>query len=86
MVLAQRIVEGAGYNMLKNLGYYNNRGKDLTLIITSIEELIPNSLTTLIEELMGIEGNIRKNYYDAFELIINDFSMDGRVTVLQETR
>lgn len=79
MVLAQRIVEGAGYNMLKNLGYYNNRGKDLTLIITSIEELIPKiASTTLIEELMGIEGNIRKNYYDAFELIINDFSMDGR--------
>jgi CRISPR-associated protein Cas1 len=27
---------------------------------------------------MGIEGNIRKNYYEAFELIINDFSMNGR--------
>jgi CRISPR-associated protein Cas1 len=46
---------------------------------SSIEELIPKiASTTLIEELMGIEGNIRKNYYDAFELIINDFSMDGR--------
>jgi len=27
---------------------------------------------------MGIEGNIRKNYYEAFELIISDFSMNGR--------
>jgi len=27
---------------------------------------------------MGIEGNIRKNYYEAFNLIINDFDMDGR--------
>jgi CRISPR-associated protein Cas1 len=27
---------------------------------------------------MGIEGNIRKMYYEAFELIINDFSMEGR--------
>ncbi len=34
--------------------------------------------TTAIDELMGIERNIRKMYYEAFELIINDFSMDGR--------
>lgn len=27
---------------------------------------------------MGIEGNIHKNYYEAFDLIINDFEMDGR--------
>jgi CRISPR-associated protein Cas1 len=79
MVLAQRILEGAGYNMLKNLNYYNNRGKDLEPIIETIEALIQKiESTTAIDELMGIEGNIRKNYYDAFELIINDFSMDGR--------
>jgi CRISPR-associated protein Cas1 len=79
MVLAQRILDGAGYNMLKNLSYYNNRGKDLEPIIESIEILIHKiGSTTSIDELMGIEGNIRKNYYEAFELIINDFSMDGR--------
>jgi len=79
MVLAQRILDGAGYNMLKNLSYYNNRGKDLEPIIESIEILIHKiGSTTSIDELMGIEGNIRKNYYEAFELIINDFSMNGR--------
>ncbi|KUK56785.1 MAG: CRISPR-associated protein Cas1 [Bacteroidetes bacterium 38_7] len=77
--LAQRLLDGAGYNMLKNLRYYNNRGKDLEPIIETIEALIHKiESTTAIDELMGIEGNIRKNYYDAFELIINDFSMDGR--------
>jgi len=77
--LAQRLLDGAGYNMLKNLRYYNNRGKDLEPIIETIEALIQKiESTTAIDELMGIEGNIRKNYYDAFELIINDFSMDGR--------
>ena len=77
--LAQRLLDGAGYNMLKNLRYYNNRGKDLEPIIETIEALIQKiDSTTAIDELMGIEGNIRKNYYDAFELIINDFSMDGR--------
>ena len=27
---------------------------------------------------MGIEGNIRQVYYDAFDLILNDFEMGGR--------
>ncbi|WP_159519556.1 type I-B CRISPR-associated endonuclease Cas1b [Sunxiuqinia indica] len=77
--LAQRILDGASFNMVKNLKYYNNRGKDLEPIIEIIEKLTGKiSSTTAIDELMGIEGNIRKNYYEAFELIINDFSMNGR--------
>ena len=77
--LAQRILDGAGYNMIKNLKYYNSRGKDLEPIIKTMEGLIEKiSSTTAVDELMGIEGNIRKNYYEAFELIINDFSMNGR--------
>lgn len=77
--LAQRILDGASYNMVKNLKYYNTRGKDLEPIIGIIENLASKiSGTTAIDELMGIEGNIRKNYYEAFELIINDFSMGGR--------
>jgi CRISPR-associated protein Cas1 len=77
--IARLILQGAAHNMLKNLRYYNSRGKDLDSIITTIEQYIPGmSETTAIDELMGIEGNIRKMYYEAFELIINDFSMDGR--------
>lgn len=77
--LAQGILDGAAYNMLKNLRYYNSRGKDLEPLIVCIDKLIAKiALTASIEELMGIEGNIRKNYYEAIELIINDFSMSGR--------
>lgn len=77
--IAQLILEGASYNMLKNLRYYNSRGKDLVPIIEIIEKLqIQIPQTTAIDELMGVEGNIRKYYYEAFELIINDFSMSGR--------
>jgi CRISPR-associated protein Cas1 len=79
MELAQLILEGATFNMVKNLKYYNSRGKDLLPIIEIIDSLakqIPQS--TAIDQLMGIEGNIRKNYYEAFELIINDYSMGGR--------
>lgn len=77
--LAQRLLNGASFNMLKNLKYYNNRDKDLEPIIEIIESLrekIPE--TFAIDKLMGIEGNIRKNYYEAFQLIINDFSMGRR--------
>ena len=77
--LARLILTGAAHNMLKNLRYYNSRGKDLEPIITTIEQYASRiSETTAIDELMGIEGNIRKMYYEAFELIINDFSMEGR--------
>ena len=77
--LAQRILNGAGYNMIKNLKYYNSRGKELLPIIEIMENLVEKIQgAEAIDELMGIEGNIRKNYYQAFEFIINDFSMGGR--------
>ncbi|HKM93330.1 MAG TPA: type I-B CRISPR-associated endonuclease Cas1b [Prolixibacteraceae bacterium] len=77
--IAQRILDGASFNMIKNLKYYNSRGKDLVPIIENIETLRSQMTSaTEIDQLMGFEGNIRKNYYEAFELIINDFSMGGR--------
>jgi CRISP-associated protein Cas1 len=79
ILLAQRILEGVAFNMVRNLRYYHNRGKDLTEIIETIELLsgkIPR--TTEIDELTGTEGNIRKTYYEAFNLILNDLPMEGR--------
>ena len=79
VALAQKFIEGAAANMLKNLNYYDRRGKDLSLHIKKIEELseaIP--FTTAVDELMGLEGNIRITYYEAFDLILNDFQMEGR--------
>jgi CRISP-associated protein Cas1 len=77
--LAQRILTGAAFNMVKNLKYYNTRGKDLEPIISTISNLSARiEETNNIDELMGVEGNIRKNYYEAFDLIINDFDMQGR--------
>lgn len=79
ILIARKFIEGAAYNMLKNLKYYNNRGKNLSIQIEKIEEyskLLP--LVSAIEELMGIEGNIRQTYYDAFDEIIDSFDMGGR--------
>ncbi|MDR3665904.1 MAG: type I-B CRISPR-associated endonuclease Cas1b [Ignavibacteriaceae bacterium] len=77
--IAQKLVEGAAFNMLKNLRYYNNREKDTDKQIRRIEELAETIVTSPdVETLMGIEGNIRMNYYEAFAAIINDFEMGQR--------
>jgi CRISPR-associated protein Cas1 len=77
--IAAKFIEGASFNMMKNLKYYDNRGKDMEPFIAEITKLqlkIPGC--TDIPSLMGIEGNIRKWYYDAFNLIINDHEMGVR--------
>lgn len=77
--IAQQFIEGASFNIIKNLKYYDKRGKDMLPFIEPIEELRKQiSLTTDIPTLMGIEGNIRKTYYDGFNLIINDHEMGNR--------
>jgi CRISPR-associated protein Cas1 len=77
--IAQKILEGASYNMIKNLRYYDKRGKDLSDIIKIIEGFSAKIAETKeVSELMGLEGNIRKNYYEAFNLILNNFEMPGR--------
>lgn len=77
--IARKFVAGAAFNMVKNLRYYDKRGKDLDPIIQVINEFIERiDATNVIEELMGIEGNIRQSYYEAFDLILNDFEMNGR--------
>jgi CRISPR-associated protein Cas1 len=79
IVIARKFVEGAAFNIVKNLRYYQNRGKDMEPFLSNIlyyAEQIQNMED--VPSLMGIEGNIRQTYYDAFDLILNDFAMDGR--------
>ena len=77
--IARKFIEGAAFNMVKNLKYYDNRGKDLESYIQKINELaLQINNTEDIKELMGTEGMIRQTYYAAFDLIINDFVMELR--------
>lgn len=79
LIIAQRFIEAAEYNMVKNLQYYNRRGKDMDPIIELMDGYAKNITNCkTIEELMGTEGMIRQTYYEAFDLILNDFSMEGR--------
>ncbi len=77
--IAQKFIEGAAYNMSKNLRYYNNRGKDMEPILSIIDDYSSKiKETKSVNELMGLEGNIRQTYYEAFDLIIDDYEMAGR--------
>lgn len=79
LLIAQSFIEGASFNMVKNLKYYDKRGRDMEPLVERIEtyrKSIP--LSKDVSELMGIEGNCRQVYYDSFDLIINDFTMGNR--------
>ena len=61
--LARKFIEGASWNMLMNLNYYNRRGKDLNEAIDGIRALVPSLQQAAdVDEVMGIEGNIRQLY------------------------
>ena len=72
VLLAKKFVYGASDNILRNLKYYNNRGRDLKEEIENIEKLKSSiDLYYNINEIMGIEGNIHKVYYSSWKKIIN---------------
>lgn len=79
--IAKSFIEAAYYNIYRNLTYYNNRGKDLNSYMKEIEFLRKQiNICKDVQELMGIEGNIRKVYYDSWNIIINqDIAFDKRV-------
>ena len=72
ITLAKAFVDAASFNILKNIRYYNNRGKDLGEFINSIEGYRSQiEKAGSVEELMGIEGNIRNAYYKSWPVIID---------------
>ena len=72
LVIAKKLIETSADNIYRNLRYYNSRGKDLQQYMIQIDSYRKNiSKSKSIEELMGIEGNIRKIYYSAWNVIIN---------------
>ncbi|MGL5380013.1 type I-B CRISPR-associated endonuclease Cas1b [Clostridium sp.] len=70
--IAKKFVDGASYNIYRNLRYYNGRGKDLQNYMDAIEGLRKHIYTSkTVNELMGYEGNIRKVYYEAWNIVID---------------
>lgn len=81
LFLAKKFIEAAADNIYRNLRYYNGRGKDVGKYMNDIVGLQKQISTTYsIEELMGVEGNIRKQYYSAWNIIINqEINFEKRV-------
>ena len=71
--LARAFVMGSVKNIRQVLAYYKNRGKNLEEVTDHVEKLaaVIEEMDT-IEELMAIEGNVREQYYRAFDGIIGD--------------
>lgn len=72
IVLARKFIEAAADNIYRNLRYYNGRGKDVSEYMREIDYFrrkIPECMK--VDELMGIEGNIRRQYYAAWNVIVN---------------
>ncbi len=81
MVIAKKILNAAAHNIYRNMRYYNGRGVELQDSMNQIESLTRNMDSgSSIEEIMGIEGNIRKVYYSSWSSIIKqDVEFDKRV-------
>ena len=70
--IAQKIIDAASFNIYRNLRYYNGRGKDVSKWMNEIDGLRKQiDKTNTINELMVIEVNIRKQYYAAWNVMVN---------------
>lgn len=68
--LAQKFVLGASQNILRNLKYYQRRKRNVSEQIKAITALMKDiDRTSTVDVLMGIEGEIHRNYYSAWENI-----------------
>lgn len=81
LTIAQKLIDAASFNIYRNLRYYNAREKDLSGHMIEIESLRKRIYKTSdVSELMGVEGNIRKIYYNAWNIIVNQqIDFDKRV-------
>lgn len=69
--LAKELIESASYNIYRNVRYYNARNVELDDVLVELKSLRHKiEFAESIEELMGIEGNIRKRYYESWNDII----------------
>ena len=70
--LAREIIKSASDNIFRNLRYYNGRGKNLKNEMEIIKSYqLELDKAQEVNEIMGIEGNIRKVYYSTWSKIIN---------------
>ncbi|NLG86298.1 MAG: type I-B CRISPR-associated endonuclease Cas1 [Firmicutes bacterium] len=81
LTLAKAFVKGAAGNIQRVLAYYKNRGKSVNTALDNIGQLVATvEKQSQVDQLMAIEGNIREQYYSAFDSILEntDFMFEKR--------
>lgn len=81
LALAKEILKTSSYNIYRNLRYYNGRGLDLNEPMENIQ-ILSNKLEygNSINQVMGMEGNIRRIYYSTWnDIIKQDINFEKRV-------
>lgn len=80
LFIASSFIDAAIHNILKNLEYYQNRGRKLDKHIEAIRKFHLNVFNSKdINTLMLLEAAARKVYYSAFNLILlNDLKFSKR--------
>ena len=81
LILAKAFVRGAAGNIQRVLTYYKNRGKSVNKALDNVEQLAATvERPSKVDQLMAIEGNIREQYYSAFDSILEntDFIFEKR--------
>lgn len=79
LYIAQALIDAAIDNMIKNLRYYQNRGRSLEDIILQLDGLKSGvGAVSGVGQLLGVEGNARQTYYSAFGRIVEEYEWKGR--------
>lgn len=77
--IAKKFIEAGAFHMRRNLLYYKRKGADFQNrddeMLTLSEKIFD---CETIQQLMGIEGNIRQHYYACFSEILNSAKWLGR--------
>lgn len=74
LAIARELERAAAHNIIRNVAYYQGRADDSAVLTDTRTELermeatIGNAVD--VGELMGIEGNIREHYYQAWSEIL----------------
>ncbi len=72
LFLAKKFITAASRNSILNLKYHANRGSHVQDEISYIEDMIEYvEDANDVQELLGIEGTIKKTYYSAWKHIFN---------------
>lgn len=79
--ISKEVLKAASNNIYRNLRYYNGRGVELKDPMKNIDSLINRlEFGESINEIMGIEGNIRKIYYSTWnDIVKQDIQFEKRV-------